>query len=348
MVMQVVVPAAGRSSRFPGMRPKYLLYAYDSQLMITRSLKGLLHFPITIGILEEHQLQYNAIELMDEELCTVTEPTFVVLPKETKGPAETVYQAIIQNPRIKDDDELFIKDCDSFFEAYHGMSGNYVCTAGLEERPDIRNVAAKSYVTTNDQEIITSIVEKCVVSNRFCVGGYKFESVGLYKKLFEEIVGHQKELFVSDVITRGLYHRHIFKENTVREYVDVGTLQEWREYNDRPVIICDIDGTLIRNQGRVGFNKYGDKPIPLAENVKRLLELQEKGSRFIFTTSRPSYLEGTTNELLYNLGFNNFDLVCGLGNVRRILINDFSPTNPYPSASAINIERDGDDLKKFL
>lgn len=32
----------------------------------------------------------------------------------------------------------------------------------------------------------------------------------------------------------------------------------------------------------------------------------------------------------------------------RVLINDFSDSNPYPSAVAINIKRDNDDLHLFL
>ena len=39
--MKLLLPVAGRSSRFPGMRPKWLLTLPNGQLMIERSLSGI-------------------------------------------------------------------------------------------------------------------------------------------------------------------------------------------------------------------------------------------------------------------------------------------------------------------
>ena len=36
----------------------------------------------------------------------------------------------------------------------------------------------------------------------------------------------------------------------------------------------------------------------------------------------------------------------GLNHSKRTVINDFSPTNPYPSCGAINISRDSDNLNE--
>jgi len=41
-------------------------------------------------------------------------------------------------------------------------------------------------------------------------------------------------------------------------------------------------------------------------------------------------------------------LVMGLPHSQRILINDFAKSNPYPSAAAINMPRNKNDLKELL
>ena len=48
------------------------------------------------------------------------------------------------------------------------------------------------------------------------------------------------------------------------------------------------------------------------------------------------------------LGFKNYTLIIGLLNSKRILINDFNKSNPYPRALAINIHRDKDELGDYL
>ena len=38
----------------------------------------------------------------------------------------------------------------------------------------------------------------------------------------------------------------------------------------------------------------------------------------------------------------------GIPHKKRYLINDFTQSNPYPSAISINISRDSDNLEKLL
>ncbi len=55
--MKLLLPVAGRSSRFPGMRPKWLLTLPDGKLMIEKSLSGIYLTNITevvVIMLEEH------------------------------------------------------------------------------------------------------------------------------------------------------------------------------------------------------------------------------------------------------------------------------------------------------
>ena len=346
-MMHVIVPAAGLSSRFPGMKPKYLLYDYSHKLMVQRAVEPYLEkgCQVTIGILKEHNEKYHAHEFIRHELGSKV--NVVVLPEVTKGPADTVYQIIHNTPGLIDQlDEILIKDCDSFFDHEYSM-GNYICVSNIADHEVLKKLASKSFVVSNEQGIITDIVEKKVVSDTFCVGGYKFSSAKLYCDTFEEI-SSTNEIFVSDVIQRLLFNGTIITEKKVTNYFDVGTAADWFEFNDKPVIFCDVDGTIIKSQSRVGVNTYEDEPVILDNNVKILLDYQSRGSQIIFTTARPKQYEDRTRQILDSFGFHDYQLLIGLQNSKRILINDYNKSNPYPRAEAINIPRDSDTLNEHM
>jgi len=342
--MEIIVPAAGLSTRFPGMKPKYLLFDYKGDLMLKNAVKPYLgKYNITIGILREHDEQFNAYEYITKE---IPEINVVILNERTKGPADTVYQ-IIEAAGIEGDKEILIKDCDNFFD-HEYAKGNYICVSNIAEHEVLKKLSSKSFVISNDQGIVTNIIEKDVVSDTFCVGAYKFESAKLFKETFRKLSENIPEVFVSHVIQWLLMNNHIFVEKPVSNYIDVGTAQDWFEFNNKPVIFCDIDGTIIKAQGRYGENNYNDEPIILKENVERLQELYKSGAQIIFTTARCVTHEEQTRRVLSKLGFSACRLIMGLNNSHRILINDYNTANPFPRAEAINIKRDSDNLKDFL
>ena len=145
-----------------------------------------------------------------------------------------------------------------------------------------------------------------------------------------------------------LLNNKIFVKKTVENYVDVGTADDWFEYNNKPVIFCDIDGTLIKAQSRFGSYSYDHDPIVLEGNYQRIKELYDRGCQIIFTTARLSLYDSQTLAMLSKLGFKDCRLVSGLNNSARILVNDFNEANPYPRAIAVNIKRDHDTLKDYL
>lgn len=226
--MEIIVPAAGLSTRFPNMKPKYLLRDANGVMMIKKALEPYLNHRITIGILEKHAEDYNAVSELKHEFREY-DVWLTLIPKVTKGPADTVYQII--KSAIYEDVEFLIKDCDSYFE--HKPKGkNYVCISKVADHEVLINLAAKSFIVSNEQGIITDIVEKNVVSDKFCVGGYKFESTKLYCETFKRISEQTNEIFVSHVIQDCLLNGHIFFENEVNNYYDVGTLDDWKKYNE--------------------------------------------------------------------------------------------------------------------
>jgi hypothetical protein len=341
--MEIILPAAGLSTRFPNMRPKYTLTDYKGQMMFERAIQYYVgKYNVTIGILREHENKYNISKYIKDTYDKLV--NIVVLEERTSGPADTVYQ-ILKQANISDDKEFFIKDCDSFFD-HIPTEGNYVCVSSIADHEVLKRLASKSFVISNDQGIINNIIEKKVVSDKFCVGGYKFDKSGLYKSTFEKLKSKNlKEIFVSHIIQDCLHNNHIFTEKQITNYIDVGTAEDWFEYNDRPVIFCDIDGTLVKAQAK---GTYDEQPEALEENVKVMLKYQNNGSQIIFTTARPKKYDTRTREILDSLGFKEYDLISGLQNVKRILINDYNEANPHPRAIAVNLKRDTDNLKDFI
>jgi hypothetical protein len=72
------------------------------------------------------------------------------------------------------------------------------------------------------------------------------------------------------------------------------------------------------------------------------------GCLIIFTTARPSLYHDSIYKMLESLGFKDFQLLTGLPNAKRILINDYNEANPFPRAIAINLKRDTDNLGDYL
>ena len=110
--MEIIVPAAGLSTRFPNMKPKYLLFGNNNKMMLHNAIEPFLEqkFNITIGVLKEHNEKFNASDFIEYEYGTVLNLRVVVIDKPTKGPADTVAQ-IINSSNIDMDSPIFIKDC---------------------------------------------------------------------------------------------------------------------------------------------------------------------------------------------------------------------------------------------
>lgn len=227
--MEIIVPAAGLSTRFPDMRPKYTLVDFTGKMMFERSIAPYLgKYHITIGLLAENEACYSIVDYVASHYPD--DITLIVLPERTSGPADTVYQ-ILTAMEFAPSTEFLVKDCDSFFE-HEYAEGNYVCVSSIEDHDVLKKVGSKSFIISNNQGIINSIIEKQVVSDKFCVGGYKFARVDLYLEAYNKLNAvNVKEIFVSHVIEQCLNDKHIFKQVMVTDYIDVGTADEWNEYN---------------------------------------------------------------------------------------------------------------------
>lgn len=338
-----IFPCAGQSSRFPGTRPKYLLTDYSGKIMVERAAMTV-HGSKVFVVLREHVEQYDAENILIDTFGDAG-IKIIVLDKPTSGPAETVYRAL---ERLDVSGPFLVRDCDSFF-SFDKQSGNVVYTSKLSSNLDLKGVSQLSYVISNDQNIVSNIVEKQVASDDFCVGGYQFESKSLFMSAYDSIKTSGGELFISNIIAYLITQGTVFTNKEVKDYVNVGVLEAWQKFNNKPTIFCDIDGVLVYNQSSVGRNSYSrGNYTHIKENVDHLYKLLGQGAQIIFVTARPAIYRKVTRKMLDDLGFCNCELIMGLHHAQRILINDFAPSNPYPTAVSINIERNSNTLKNYL
>ena len=262
--MAVIIPAAGKSSRFPNTRPKYLLTMHTGKLMLETAIEPYLkNHDIHIAILKEHNEKYFVSNVINRAYKDCKNLHLHILDRETSGPAETVYMI---SKNLPDNEPIFVKDCDSFFEGDF-RTDNHICVIDLRKNLDIANIAAKSFAVTNNQMMITNVVEKSVVSNFICVGGYGFESAKKYNLAFEKISKIDNEIFVSHII-KFLLEDENFIANEVDNYIDVGTYKEFVDYNQsKSTIFCDIDGTIFYNQSKFFENSYSNDPTPIPNAI---------------------------------------------------------------------------------
>jgi hypothetical protein len=131
--------------------------------------------------------------------------------------------------------------------------------------------------------------------------------------------------------------------------VDLGTLDDWNNYMGLfKTLFIDIDGVLVKNGGQYFDPKWGFCE-PLKENVALINRMHDTGKvMVILTTARSSAYEHETIDDLTYAGLRYHKIIFDVLHAQRILINDFANSNPYPSAVAINIHRDIDQLDDYL
>lgn len=342
----------GRSSRFPNLRPKWMLtHPMSGDLMCVESIKGInLDFfdKIYFTFLRSHQDDYqisNGLKKSLSKLNILNKVEFVILDEQTSSQSETVFNTI-KKSNIKG--FIFIKDSDSYFSVQLSNTNNQICYFNLNNIDNI-NARSKSYLELDDNNIITNIVEKKVISPYFSVGGYGFNSADEFCDNFLKIKDYTGECYISNVIFEMILNNNIFIGSETSNFLDWGTLNDWQDYcNKFSTIFVDLDGTLVTNTSEL-IPPYIGEGQPLEDNIKILRDKYESGLyKIIITTSRPDeYREITIKELAkYDIKYNT--LITGLPHCKRILINDFANSNPFPSASSINLERNTNTLKNYL
>ena len=165
----LVIPAAGASSRFPDMKLKWLLTHPTGGLVIEKVLEPFdldNYERVIITVLKEHNEKYSISTIIGQifgdkvELCILDSPT--------ASAVETI-QKTIDSMNLKG--HLTIKDSDGVIESDFALSTNYVCGCKVDQFK-VREVHNKSFIIHNENNSVLDIQEKNVVSDVICLGVY--------------------------------------------------------------------------------------------------------------------------------------------------------------------------------
>ncbi len=326
------------------MKPKWLLTHPNGSLMFNESLAALDLSDVEEIILvckKEHYDTFNVADILERQrrISSIKVPFRVAVIEPTASQPETVAVALRQ---LNITGPVFIKDSDNTF-ACKVSAANEIATGNLEELTHV-TPAGKSYVELEEGGRISRVVEKEVISDFFCVGGYSFakaeEFLGAYDALKD-----QPDLYVSHIIQHLIAGGAAFKTLPVTGYVDWGTIEEWDRYkHEFATLFIDLDGTIVKNSAYF-FEPHWGESEGIPETITALNKLYDSGRvELIITTSRRSEFKEQTEKQLKKVGLRYHRILYDLSHSKRIVINDYTATNPPPSANAINIPRNATDL----
>ncbi len=347
----LIMPCGGRSSRFPNSRPKWSLTHPNGKLMLVESIQGLelnKYKEIVLVFIKEdfkkNQLKAGIIKALDQLNIKYR---IVELASRTLSQSETVAKAIEE---LNISGSILIKDCDGYFEGDF-INDNFVYVSSLRKIGNI-NAGSKSYVDIDTNSFIKTIVEKDVISNLFCCGGYGFSDAKKFVKTYNNLskLGDRKsELYISHIIYQQILEGEQFTIQKVKNFKDWGTIKDWNRYKKQyKTLFLDLDGVLVENSGEYIGKTWGTTKA-LEKNKEFINKLHDSNKvKIIFTTSRKSAYKQQTLEQLKKLGIKYHQIIFDLMHAQRIVINDFASTNSFPSAKGINIPRNSDNLEEYM
>jgi hypothetical protein len=266
-----------------------------------------------------------------------------VLDDFTKSASETIAFTI---EKMKITESMVIKDCDNYVAVQMpNPITNLVAGYSSHFHPDITNVPGKSFLLINEQNIAQDILEKKIVSETIFVGVYAFADVASFMSAYREILAKdiKGELFLSNVISYMINRQKaMFEVLFASDYQDWGTLKEWEAIQkSMRTYFIDVDGVITKNSGKYGKLNWSNNTTMLEANCITIKKLADTGGQIVITTSRTEEYRSALERMLEKVGIKPYAILMGMNHSARVLINDFAATNPYPSALAVSLPRNG-------
>lgn len=347
MDVTLMLPACGSSSRYPGVRPKWLLtHPRSGEPMIVASacnldVRGVGR--IVAVVLREHIDKYISDDELRRRLGAICDDVKVcVIGGRTEDTVETLCAGIemagVSGPFVT-------KDVDNEFSA-EVSEGNFVAAVSFGDPLKIHTHNKATMEV--EAGTVVRIEEKRVIGEVFACGMYGFGSARQFVDKAREVRERGTPLYVSQVVGAMIRGGENFSARMASEYSDWGTLGDWLCYvREHRTVFCDLDGVLVENTSR--WLREEKPRAEIASNVARIRELASGGKcQIVITTARPECARGEVVRELREYGIPFDQLVMGLWHCRRQIVNDYSATNPYPSCEAINIPRGSDELARVI
>jgi beta-phosphoglucomutase-like phosphatase (HAD superfamily)/dTDP-glucose pyrophosphorylase len=227
--MNVLIPMAGEGSRFTKAGytfPKPLIEIYQKP-MIQIVVENLgLDANFIFLVRKEHDQKYNVSSLLK-----VISPNckIVLVDKLTEGAACTT---LLAEKYINKNDPLMIANSDQFIE-WNSSKVLYELTNKHLDGGIIvfKSVHPKwSYAKTDDNDIVTQVAEKVVISDNATVGIYFWKKGSDYvkyaKKMIKENIRVNNEFYVCPVFNEAIKDKKIIKIKKIKKMWGLGTPED--------------------------------------------------------------------------------------------------------------------------
>lgn len=217
------------------------------------------------------------------------------LNKNTEGATETILYGLNNIEEKFLSNKTILLDCDTFYfcdvvNKFRNQNNNAVfCFKDNQDKP------IYSYVSFNEENIITSIREKIKISEYANTGCYCFEQAYTLKnyciKVINNNIRENSEFYTSCVISEMIKDNHIFFANiiNINDFKCVGTPLQLKIFCDNfknyeKLRICfDLDNTLVTYP----LIKEDYSTVqPIFKNIEYLRYLKKLGHTIIIYTAR--------------------------------------------------------------
>ncbi|MBR3516850.1 MAG: hypothetical protein IKO10_11100 [Lachnospiraceae bacterium] len=338
----LIVPCAGKSSRFSGMPPKWLLKYPDGSLMVRKAMDGLplnAYDRIIVTAVKEHVEAYDVNNKLDIALQGLPcDYELCVLEEFTSCQAETVYKTL---KKFSVTGSFSVKDSDNYIKIKDSDNADFVAGVDMHKFPrEIERLSSKSFLMVNDQGIITDIIEKKIVSQFISIGMYGFSSTDLFCEAFEHLAetkGMANEIYLSHVISYLIgTKKSVYSYNEADDYEDWGTKKDWyKVLKDKSTYFVNVEDIIVKK------NSDDETSIILNdENVEFLKTIFQKGSQIILLSAQDQDYLSKIERKLGESGIDIHASVSGCYLSHQRLFKSFSEEIPYPSCEAYNIKAD--------
>ena len=355
----LLIPMAGLGSRFTkaGFNVHKPLIEIDNKKLIRISIDSL-------NLSEEWKIilvARNLGESYKKEIeKVVPEAQIKWINKLTGGAAET---AMLAENLIDKEDELIITNCDQYLDwnvedfleksRKKGISGSVL----TYQSKDPKN----SFCRADENGKIFEIVEKKIISNQALVGlhwwrkGISF--LNSARKLLKDCP-KDKETYISETL------QYLIKDgnNVISipingKYWSLGTPNDFYKFKgylsefhmDKPrTFFIDLDGTILKHGHR--YSDLYNNQIEACPNVIEAMdELDSQGHTIILVSSRKESARDFTKKLLDKLGIPYDNLILGVSQGKRVIVNDIISERSNPRCGSLNvITNKGWEAKELL
>lgn len=354
--MKVLIPMAGLGSRFSkiGIKEPKPLIEVQGKTLIEHSIRSFDVDAEFIFITRKFENPDHSRLLSD--LLKVLRPGCreIRIDHVTNGASQT---CLIAKDHINDDDQLVIYNCDQIIrwraQEFVDFTRSRCCDGSvvLYNSNDPKNSFAEII-----DGVITRIVEKNPISSNALIGFHYWRRGRDFVESAEMLVDRfhslgQPECYVSEtynhLIENGRSILPYFVSNNT--YIPLGTPEDVAKYqgkmkefySEKPkTIFCDIDGTLLKHEHTISDVLLGNNPTILDGVRKKINQWDSQGHRIILVTARKESTRQITESQLSSLGIAWDQLIMGISNGARILINDKLYHDDANRAHAVNVVTD--------